>query len=87
MAACSNAVDVDQAFDMADKLAKQGDGASLRLESMTARMNSEREALLRAAAIAGSADAQFEIAFAVLGGQKELLGNEQSSCGRNMGRG
>jgi hypothetical protein len=75
VAACSEAVNVDQAFDMVDESAKQGDGASLLLSSMTANKMPEKQQLLRAAAIAGSADAQFEIAFTVLGGyQKELLG-------------
>jgi hypothetical protein len=75
VAACSEAVNVDQAFDMVDERAKQGDSASLRLASMTASKMAERQQLLRAAAVAGSADAQFEIAFTVLGGyQKELLG-------------
>jgi hypothetical protein len=42
---------------------------------MTAGKMPERQQLLRAAAIAGSADAQFQIAFTVLGGyQEELLG-------------
>jgi hypothetical protein len=75
VAACSEAVNVDQAFDMVDESAEQGDGANLLLSSMTANKMPEKQQLLRAAAIAGSADAQFEIAFTVLGGyQKELLG-------------
>jgi len=75
VAACGEAVNVDEAFDMVDGRAKQGDAASLYLASMTARTNADRQRLLRAAAIAGSADAQFEIAFVVLGGhQSELLG-------------
>jgi TPR repeat protein len=75
MAACGEAVNVDQAFDLVDERAKQGDGESLRLASMTANMLPEMQRLLRAAATAGSADAQFEIAFVVLGGhQPELLG-------------
>jgi hypothetical protein len=75
VAACSEAVNVDQAFDMVDESAKQGDGANLFLSSMTANNMAERQQLLRAAAIAGSADARFDIAFTVLGGyQKELLG-------------
>jgi TPR repeat protein len=74
-AACGEAVNVNQAFDMVDESAKQGDGANLFLSSMTANNMSDRQHLLRAAALAGSADAQFDIAFTVLGGyQKELLG-------------
>jgi TPR repeat protein len=74
-AACSEAVNVDQAFDLVDESAKQGDGASLFVSSMTANNMPKQQQLMRAAAIAGSADAQFEIAFIVLGGhQKELLG-------------
>jgi TPR repeat protein len=75
VAACSEVVNVDQAFDMVDERAKQGDSASLWLASMTVGKMAESQQLLRAAAIAGSADAQFEIAFVVLGGhQQELLG-------------
>jgi len=75
MAACSEVVNVDQAFAMVEESAKQGDGENLFLSSMTANMMAEQQRLLRAAAIAGSADAQFQIAFVVLGGhQPELLG-------------
>ncbi len=75
LAGCGEAVNVDQAFDLVDERAKQGDSESLRLASMTANMIAEQQQLLRAAATAGSADAQFEIAFVVLGGhQRELLG-------------
>jgi len=74
-AACSGAVNVDEAFDMVDERAKQGDAASLYLASMTVSKMVDGQRLLRAAAIAGSPDAQFEIAFIVLGGhQPELLG-------------
>ncbi len=76
VAACGDAVDVNQAFAMVRESAKQGDGANLFLSSMTANMMPEQQQLLRAAAIAGSADAQFQIAFTVIGGyQKELLGS------------
>lgn len=75
LAACREAVNVGQVFDMVDERAKQGDGTNLFLSSMTATNMRERQQLLRAAALTGSADAQFEIAFTVLGGyQKELLG-------------
>lgn len=75
VAACREAVDADQAFEMLDERAKQGDGTSLWLSSMTAGNLAGSQQLLRAAAIAGSSDAQFEIAFVVLGGhQQELLG-------------
>jgi hypothetical protein len=75
VAACSEAVNVNEAFDIVDESAEQGYGASLFLSSMTANNISEEQQRLRAAAIAGSADAQFEIAFTVLGGhRKELLG-------------
>ena len=52
VAACSEAFNVDQAFDMVDERAKQGDSASLRLASMTASKMAERQQLLRAAAVA-----------------------------------
>ncbi len=74
VAACSEVVDVDQAFDMLYERAKQGD-SSLWLASLTSGKMDERQQLLRAAAVAGSSDAQFQIAFVVLGGhQQELLG-------------
>ena len=74
-AACKEAVNVGQVFDLVDESAKQGDPTNLYLSSMTANTISEEQQRLQAAAIAGSADAQFEIAFRVLGGhQKELLG-------------
>lgn len=76
VAACSEAANVGEAFDMVDERAKQGDAASLYLASMTAGRMADLQQLLRAAAIAGSPDAQFEIAFIVLGGhQPELLGS------------
>ncbi len=75
VAACGEAVDVDQAFDLVDQRAKQRDSTSLWLASMMAGNIAESQQLSRAAAIAGSADAQFDIAFTVLGGhQEELLG-------------
>jgi hypothetical protein len=75
VAACREAVNVGQVFDMVDESAKQGDGANLFLSSKTANDMPEMQRRLRAAALAGSPDAQFEIAFTVLGGyQKELLG-------------
>lgn len=75
VATCSEAVNVEQAFDMVDESARQGDAANLFLSSMMTNSMVEKQQLLRAAAIAGSADAQFEIAFTVLGGyQRELLG-------------
>lgn len=74
-AACGEVVSVEQAFDMVDESAKQGNAANLFLSWRTADKLPEQQRLLRAAAMAGSADAQFEIAFTVLGGyQKELLG-------------
>jgi TPR repeat protein len=73
--ACKDVVDVDQASDLVEAQAKQGNGTSLWLESMTVGNQAESQQLMRAAASAGSADAQFEIAFVVLGGhQQELLG-------------
>jgi TPR repeat protein len=73
--ACNEVVVVDQAFDLVYERAKQGDGGNLWLASLTAGNLAESQQLLRAAASAGSADAQFEIAVVVLGGhQQELLG-------------
>lgn len=73
--ACTEIVDVDQAFDMVTERAKQGDSASLWLASMTVGNIVQSQQLLRAAASAGSPDAQFDIAFTVMGGhQPELLG-------------
>lgn len=75
VAACREAVNVGQVFDMVDESAEQGDGANLFLSSKTANDMPEMQRRLRAAAMAGSPDAQFGIAFTVLGGnQKELLG-------------
>jgi hypothetical protein len=75
VAACREAVNVGQVFDMVDESAEQGDGANLFLSSKTANDMPEMQRRLRAAAMAGSPDAQFEIAFTLLGGyQKELLG-------------
>ena len=62
MAVCSEAVNVNEAFDMVNESAEQGYGANLFLSSMTVNNISEEQQHLRAAAIAGSADAQFEIA-------------------------
>ena len=74
-AACHEAVNVDQAFDMMQASAEQGDAENLYLSALTARTQPEQQRMMRAAAIAGSADAQFEIAWLVLGGhQTELLG-------------
>ncbi len=73
--ACRASVDVGHAFDLVGGLAKHGDSESLWLESETSSQIAEKQSLERAAAIAGSAQAQFEIAFTVLAGyQRELLG-------------
>ena len=73
--ACNDVVNVDQAFDLVSERAKQGDGASLWLASKAVGNQADSQQLMRAAASAGSADAQFDIAFVVLGGhQQELLG-------------
>ncbi len=63
VAACSEIVNVDQAFDMVYERAKQGDSTSLWLASLTSGKMDQSQQLLRAAAIAGSSDAQFQIAF------------------------
>ncbi len=75
VAACDETVDVDQALDLIHRSAKQSNATGLYLSSRTATTMTDMQQQLRGAAMLGSADAQLQIAFTVLGGhQKELLG-------------
>lgn len=72
-AACSE-VDQDQVMSSVKALADQGDGASLWLMYMDSHNMNEMQQRLRDAAAAGFAQAQFELAWAILGGQEGAAG-------------
>lgn len=61
-AACTQIIDVDQVLSWVENNAKQGDGASLWLLSMTGNNLQVTQQRLRAAAAAGFPEAQFELA-------------------------
>lgn len=73
-AACNDVVDVDQALQWVESLAKRGDGASLWLLSMSSSNLAESQRLLREAAASGFPEAQFELAWAIIGGQQGAAG-------------
>jgi hypothetical protein len=73
-AACNEVIDVDQALEWVKSRAKQGDGASLWLLSMSTSNLTEMQRLLRDAAAAGFPEAEFELAWAIIAGQQGAAG-------------
>ncbi len=85
-AVCEQSVDVDHVLAMVETQAKQGDGASLWLLSRTVRQLVtphaqwlQRQQWLRDAAAAGFPQAQFELAWAIVGGQEGAAGSGAST--------
>jgi len=74
-AACQQTVNVDRVFELVKARARQGDGASLWLWSRSADnyMNSQQH--LRDAAAAGFSEGEFELAWAIIGGQQGAAGS------------
>jgi hypothetical protein len=72
--ACEH-VDQDQAMSWVRARADQGDGASLWLLYLAAGNMTEMQRRLRDAAAAGFPQAQFELAWAILGGQEGAAGS------------
>jgi TPR repeat protein len=72
-AACSE-MDQDQVMSSVKARADQGDGASLWLMYMDSHNMNEMQQRLRDAAAAGFAQAQFELAWGILGGQEGIAG-------------
>jgi TPR repeat protein len=72
-AACAQ-VDVDQVMSWVTARANQGDGASLWLMFRDANNIRDIELRLREAAAAGFPQGQFELAWALLGGQEDVAG-------------
>jgi hypothetical protein len=71
--ACAH-VDVDEAMSWVKTQAEKGDGASLWLISRDANNMTEIQQRLRDSAAAGFPQAQFELAWAILGGQEGAAG-------------
>jgi hypothetical protein len=71
--ACAH-VDVDQAMSWVKTRADQGDRASLWLLSLSAGSMTEMQQRLRDAAAAGFPQAEFDLAWAILGGQEGAAG-------------
>jgi hypothetical protein len=71
--ACAH-VDVDEALSWVKARADQGDGASLWLLSLFAGNMTEMQQRLRDAAVAGFPEAQFDLAWAILGNQEGAAG-------------
>lgn len=71
---CKQLIDVDQALSWVDARARQGDGASLWLMSMSGNNLAEMQRRLRDAAAAGFPEAQFELAWAIIAGQRGAAG-------------
>ena len=71
--ACAH-VDVDEAMSWVKARADHGDGASLWLLSLSAGNLTEMQQRLRDAAAAGFPQAQFELAWAIIGGQEGAAG-------------
>jgi len=69
-AACHRQIDTDQIEPSVASLAARGDGASLWLQFRAANNMTEMQQRLRDAAAAGFPQAQFELATAMLAGQK-----------------
>jgi len=72
-AACAQ-VDVDGAMSLVKAQAEKGDGASLWLVFRDANNMTEMQQRLREAAAAGFPQAQFELAWAIIGGQEGAAG-------------
>ncbi len=74
--ACDELIDVDRALALVEALAKQGDGASLWLMSRSSSNMTDGQQYLRSAAAAGFPQAQFELAWAIIGGQAGAKGSD-----------
>jgi len=73
-AVCQRMVHVDQVFSLVKARARQGDGASMWIMFNLADNISEMQQRLRDAAAAGFSEAQFELAWAIIGGQHGAAG-------------
>lgn len=73
-AACKQVIDQDEILSWIGARAAQGDGASQWLLFTTARSLAEEQQLLRDAAATGFPEAQFELAWAIIGGQQGAAG-------------
>jgi hypothetical protein len=77
--ACNQVIDQDQVHSWVAARAAQGDAASLWLMSNSADNMMDRQERLRDAAVAGFAEAQFELAWAIIGGQQGAAGTGASA--------
>jgi len=75
MAVCKELIDPDQVFEWVDAKAKEGNGASQWLMSSAANNMHDIQERLRDAASAGFPEAQFELAWAIIGHQEGAAGN------------
>jgi TPR repeat protein len=73
-AACQQVIDQDQVYSWIAARAAQGDGASLWLMSLSADNITALQQRMRDAAAAGFPEAQFELAWAIIGGQQGAAG-------------
>jgi TPR repeat protein len=72
--ACNQVIDQDQVHSWVAARAAQGDGASLWLTSNSTDNMTDRQQRLRDAAATGFAEAQFELAWAIIRGQQGAAG-------------
>jgi TPR repeat protein len=77
--ACKKLIDQDEVQSWVVGRAKQGDGASLWLLSNSADNMADLQQRLREAAAAGFAQAQFDLAWAIIGGQQGAAGSGPAS--------
>jgi hypothetical protein len=80
-AACRQVIDQDEVLSWIRARAAQGDGASLWLLFTTAGNMTEMQQRLRDAAATGFPEAQFELAWAIIGGQQGAAGADKVNAG------